>query len=339
MKVRINDNFFVNFNDFSVSTQLDSVASTFAFAMPKTEKDKNKIEICRPLSYYKCDLFNDAGKVFLTGNITNHDFNSKATPELIVVSGYSKGGILEDVTIPYSQYPLESIGLNLKDIASKLCKLYGVGLVIDGSVRQECEIAYEKSVAEPTDTIKDYLCKLAAQRNIIVGHDIHGRIILFRPNIHAKSKEFFNKENTTEMSLSVDGRALHSEIAIIRQASKDNPDLTGADILKNSMVKQYRSTVKTLSSGEETDTDKAVKNLIADELKAIKLSLSFNSWKSLYVGDIIEVQNEEIFIHKRSRFIVQTTNISESPEGRTMTVEAMLPEAFSGDMPKDIFKK
>ena len=57
----------------------------------------------------------------------------------------------------------------------------------------------------------------------------------------------------------------------------------------------------------------------------------------MMIGDIIEVHNHEIFLFKNVRLMVESTTINENSNGRTMSISAVLPETFSGKIPKTIF--
>ena len=338
MKIKINNKFFLYFNSFAVSKKLDSVASCFSFVAKFDPTILEHRILFKPLSYPEIQIYTDSGKLLLTGEITNHDFNSESSPGLVQVSGYSKGGMLEDVTIPLTAYPLENLNSNLKDISNKLLGLYGLNLIVDESVSKEVGLNYEKTVAESTEDIKSYLCKLAGQRNIVMSHDVYGNIIYFRPNTNAKSKHYFTEENTIKMSLSVDGQSMHSDISVIRQPSMKNSGAATNDGIKNGQVKRFRPTVQSMSSGEDTDTSKAVKNALASELAGISLTIEFDRWlEDIECGDIVEVHNHEIYLMKRIRFMVMDIDYNQNEKENTMSLKLVLPEAFSGETPKNIF--
>lgn len=337
MKIKVNGDYYINFNDFSLSSSLDSVASSFSFTSFFDIENADHKKFFRPLSFHKVEFFNDANQLFFTGTIVSHKFNSTENPEMVTLSGYSLPGVLEDCTIPYSSYPLESLGSSLKEIASRVLQPFGIGYKIFTEVARECSLPYTKSVAEPSESVKEYLSKLASQRNIIISHDRHGRLVFFKPNKNAKPIRSYTEENTSNISLDVDGQGLHSKLTILRQPSKDGSNLTPEDTISNPMIKVFRPTVEVLSSGEETDTKSGVENFMADELKNIKVKIELDRWDGMMTGDIIEVHNHEVFLFNTSRFMVMSTTINEGTEGRTMSIDAVLPEAFSGGEPKNIF--
>lgn len=338
MKIKINNKIFFFFNNFAVQMNLDAVASSFAFVARFNPDNKDHQVLFKPLSYPKIEVFTDDDRLLLTGEIINHDFNSQDAPELVKMSGYSKGGVLEDSNIPYSAYPLESNNRSLKDISERLLKIFDLKLKIDSSVTNDANLIYQKSVADPTETVKDYLSKLAAQRNIVMSHDEYGNIIYFKPNIKQSPKISFNTSNTTTMTISVKGQSIHSEITILRQPSSDNNNLTPVDTTKNSLLNRFRPKVKTLSSGTDTDTSKASQNELASELQNIALSITIPRFENLKPGDIIEVQNKEIYLYNKTKFMIQALSFSQNEKETSMTINAVIPEAFTGTAPKEIFK-
>lgn len=338
MKIKIDGSWYDEFNGVSVTQNLNSVATTFSFTGKYDKDNPQHRKIFRPLSFLDCDFHNDAGTKFVTGTIISHSFNSEKNPDLVQISGYSRGGVLEDCTIPIDSYPLESIGRSLKDITDRLVSYFDIKLVVDSSVRSECSLIYDKSCGEPNGSVKDYLAQLAAQRNIVLGHDRHGRITYSRPDVKAKPRVFYTKENTITMSLSIDGQGMHNNITAIRQPSKKNSGSVGlSDSINNPFVSKYRPSVQTLTSGEDGETSKGVKSLLAEELKGIKVNMTFSKWQPLLVGDIVEIQNDEIFLNKKSRWMVESTTINENESGRSMSMTVVLPESFTGETPINVF--
>ena len=337
MKIKINNKTFFFFNNFAVKLNLDSVASTFSFVARFDTEDKDHRLLFKPLSYHKIEIFKDDDTLLLTGVIVSHDFNSEKNPDLVKISGYSKGGILEDVNIPTSAYPLESINRSLKDITRRLLNLFDLKLIIDSSVASVVNLIYEKSVASPTESIKSYLSKLTAQRNIVMSHNTKGDIVYIKLNAVSTPKILFRNDNTIQMGFVVNGQNLHDEISVIRQPSEDNENLSPVDTIKNPLVNDFRPSVKTLSSGTDTDTKKAADNALAAELQNLQLKISLPRWEELSPGDLIEAQNDEIYLFKVTKFILKSVVLNESQKGKTMKLFAVLPEAYTGETPKQIF--
>src|SRR6478609_10034487 len=214
-RITIDQKDVTHFTAGSITLKLDSIASTFEFSSRFSAQDKEHQELFKPLQYKDVELYNSKNKLIFTGTILNHRFKSNSGRELIVISGYSKCGILEDVTIPVSAYPLESTNRSLKDIAERLCGLFGIKVVISDQaksvsesvvngkpkkiaaksdfedIKAKANSVFGRTSASPTETIKDYLAKLAGQKNIILSHTEKGEVLLFQPDLLQKPKYFF----------------------------------------------------------------------------------------------------------------------------------------------------
>ena len=356
MKIRVNNQSFINFDSVTIDSMLDSVASVFSIsAFFDVDNPEHQI-IFKPLSYNKIEIFDDENQLLLTGVILNHDFDAKSTTELIEISGYSLPGVIEDCNVPNSMYPLESLKMNLGEIAKKFIEPFGLQLIIDSSVSKEANLVYAKTVCEPEDSIKDYISKLAAQRNIILSHTKEGHLLMFRPNVKSNSKILFSEQNTTSMTLSINGQGIHSQLTVLRQPKmkkektikqksstngfeviKERPKSQFFDTVKNEMVGSFRPSVKKMTEGEDVSTESAVKNLISDELRNIKFTINLDRWEPLQPGDIIDLESRRLFLNKKVKLMIESISRNQNSTSKTMNINAVLPETFTGELPKNIF--
>ena len=337
MIIKINGKNCTFFTEVSLQLKLDSIASVFSFKTRFNPENDDHKELFKPLQYYKVEIFNDSNKLIFTGTILNHSFQSNENINLLALSGYSLSGILEDVVIPTNQYPLESNNRNLKDIASRLCGFYGIGLVIDDSVKNETSTIFKKTTASATDTIKGYLSKLTSQKNIVLSHNAKGQVVLFKPNDNQKIRYYFNTGNTLSMTANYNGQAMHSHIACVRQPSQDNAGVSTVDSIQNPLIKAFRPTTKILSSGEDTDTRKAADNELASELKAIAITVNLKGlFEDIFPGEIVNIHCHEIYSFAYSRYMVSDVTLNKNEKQDTTTLNLVLPETYTGKVPKDI---
>lgn len=360
MQIKVNGKFYNYFNSVVISTTLDTLASVFAFTAFYDPANPDHVILFRPLTYYKIEFFNDDGGLIMTGTVVHWNFKSSAESNLVQLAGYSLPGVLEDCQVPYSLYPLESDGRSLAQIIARLIKPFALKMIVYEIVSKEANQIIAKTVAKVDETIKDYLCKVANQKNVVLSHDIHGNIILFRPDIKAPAKLSLTAQNTIGMDLDIDGQKLHSTITTLRQpsrgdgendftneddASVTNPDDPGGKVFKissintvaNPLVKAYRPYVDRLTKLSFYDTQRAALNMRAAELKNIRVSFSLNDQPPISVGDIIEVLNPEIFINVTARMVLESTVISQNNERKVMSGTLVLVETFNGDEPQNIF--
>lgn len=363
MKAKVNGLYFVYFNEVIISSTLDTVASTFTFLARYDQDIPEHKQLFRPLSYAKIEFFSDEDKILSTGRIVRWTPKSSAEPNLWQLSGYSLPGVLDDCQIPYNLYPLESNNRSLKQITERLLAPFGIKLIVYDIVVKECNQIITKTVAKPEETIKDYICSVANQKNVVVSHDIYGNLIMFRPDTKAKPKLTLTDQNTISMELDVDGTKIHSHITTLRQPSRgDNPDeafgsininvksfddfdqdrgqtfkVSSVDTVRNPLVQVFRPTVDRLTRLSFYDTNRAALNLRATELKDIRIDFALDYWAPISIGDIIEVVNPELFINNKVKMVLESTTITESSSQKTMTGTLVLLETFTSAEPQNIF--
>lgn len=337
MKVKINDRFYYSFDAVTINYKLDSVASAFSFKARFNPDNQFHKEIFKPLQYQKVEIFDNEDNLKLTGNILNTSLSSGSSRELQTISGYSKSGIIEDVNIPFSAYPLEKNNVSLNDIVRDVLSPFNINYSVSADVLNDMNLNYARTTASPTESIKGFLSKLASQRNIIISHDSQGNLYFFRPNVNSKPKFYLTDQNTLKMNLAVNGQAMHSQIDVIRQPSKNNSGVSTVDSAINSLVNANRPIVKILTSGTDTDTKKAADNIMANELRGISLTVVINNVIDINCGDIVEVLNKEVYIYERTKFMVSGITHSETITGDNMVLQLVLPETFSGGVAQIMF--
>lgn len=337
MRLKINGTYYKYFSGLTINLKLDAIASAFAFNVRFNPENELHRKIFSPLSYSKVEIFNDVDNLIFTGIIVNHSFVSDSKPNLLGLSGYSLPGVLEDVTVPVKSYPLESINRSLKDVAERLLGLFDLKLIIDESATNAANSVYKKSVASPTDSIKAYLTKLTTQKDVILSHNEKGDVVVYKP-ASASPVLFLNKENSLSMKLAVNGQTLHSDISVVRQPSEDNAGVSTADTVTNELIPVFRPITKILSSGEDTDVKNAADNILASELKSIKLNIVLNRVLNIMPGSIVEVQNDECFIFKKQKFVVVDVNVKTDINSDISELSLVLPETFTSATPVNIFE-
>ena len=339
MKIKIENKFFNHFSNLTLKFNLDTFASVFSFDARFDPFNVEHQKIFKPLTYPKIEIFSNDMNLLLTGNIVNNSFISTKTPQLVSFSGYTKSGILEDVTMPDSVYPLEKNDQSLSEISAQLLKPFGIDQLIESNVANEMNLVYEKAVAQPTQSVASFLTQLASQRNIVIGHTNKGDVYYFKAFIGSKPVRSYDSSNLLSSKMAINGRAFHSDITVRRQPSDENVGVSTVDGVKNPNVEQIRSVCKILSSGDDTSTIEAAQNVLAAELRGIQLGLELPKIDtSILCGQIIEFINPELFIYKKQKFVINEIIYKEDGEADTMTINCLTPEAFTGGIPTNIFE-
>ena len=344
IRIKIDNKDYEGFGNVALNLTFDAVASTFSFDAYFDPENPAHRDLLRPLKYREVKIYDDS-TLLLTGYILSHRYSAQSRNSLVPVSGYSKTGILEDVSIPVDLYPLETTNKSLKEIAAKLIEPFGIGLVIDSEVAAEAEKLYDKSTSSGSDTVAGYLSQLASQRNIILTHTASGDLRLARPK---KSKAaiatYIENMPAVTIDLEVNGQGMHSETTVMRQGSVTD-DINGEATKKNVLVGQYRPLTKEQTKGGNGDTESAADNAAAAELQNIALTITSDRWTwydgrrlSVSTPDhYINVNSPSCFLSNTSTWFVKSVTLTESDKQRAATLYCVLPESFNGEEPKNIF--
>ena len=331
------------FNQFRVSLRYDSVASSFGFNFFfNPDNTEHKEMAC--IGHYHIATLEHNNELLLTGYILSTGFDNSAVKKMATFGGYSLPGPLEDCQIPPSLYPLQSDGLSLKEIAERLVKPFGLKIIVDSAVSARMESTYEKTTAGVGQTIKDYLTELATQKNIILSHTSKGELLFTEAKTSRKPILHYGGDGLPcpEMKLDFNGQAMHSEITVIKQADKDGGN-AGQITVKNPYVPYvYRPKVVAQSSGDDIDTEQAAKNLLAAELKNLKLTITTDRWeidgKIVKPNNLISVINPEVYLYKKTEWFIEQVDLVGDNTKTTATLTCVPPEVYNGKTPSYTFK-
>jgi prophage tail gpP-like protein len=358
LTLKIGNYFFNKFNKFELGLNFNSVASVFSFDGFFDINNPDHKKLFKPLTYPSCEVLFDNKKI-ITGTILNYSSAIAGESSLTGISGYSKTGVLEDCEVSLDSYPLESNNLTLKEIAEKYCKPFGITVkVIDdheimtsGEAFLEGFFGVEKKYtsvsAEPNETVKNYLAKLAKERGIILTHDADGNLVFIRKGTQQKSIATYTENKpSTKISLSINGQNIHSRISAQGQVSIGT-DVSGMDTIKNLLLPTsvYRPTVKEQETGDNDDTISHAKLIRASELRNIQLTIETPEWywfdgKQNHIilpNNIIDVISPSNYLSKKSQWFVESVDLSGDETKSIAIIKAVLPEVYTFEEPQYIF--
>lgn len=341
MELKINNKTIRYFNGFEVSLRFDAIASGFSFDLYFNPDNPEHKAILKPGQYLPCEVTH-LGQTLITGTLLSPGFESAEVDKLVRVSGYSTPGVLEDCQIPLSAYPLQSDGVTLRQIATKMLRPFGLSFVVDSAVASDMDKVFSSSTAGDRQSVRAYLAELAVQRNIVLTHDERGRVVFTRANTNQTPVLNLSGEMkpSTARTLSVNGQAMHSEITVQRQASATGGN-AGQSTVTNPYVASFRPKVINQTSGNDTDTDKAAKAALSTELKNISLTVEIDRWdvdgEILRPGSVITVTDPKLYLYSRTRWFVDEVTYKGDNVTTTATLKCVLPEVYNGKAPTNIF--
>ena len=118
IEIKVNGNTITQYSRASVSLTYDSVGSSFNFESLYNKDNEFHRQIFRPLEYSEVTIDYNGNRI-LTGTQINTAFQSNSSKSTVKLQGYSKSGIVEDISIPLEVFPLQYTDLSLNDVAKK----------------------------------------------------------------------------------------------------------------------------------------------------------------------------------------------------------------------------
>jgi prophage tail gpP-like protein len=325
--------------DFDVATvelRYDTIASTFSFEYRRDDKIENLRALNKISKYAECTVTYN-GERMITGTILNNGLADSLVKTMSSISGYSTTGVLEDCQIPVSLYPLQTDGLSLIQIAQRLTKPFNIRVSVDPQANAAASRVIESTTAEIGDTIKGYLSKLASQRNLVLSHDSSGNLLITKFSAVNNNKfSFTGGPPATNYTLRFNGKGMHSEITVVKQADSDGGN-AGQSTVKNPYVPIFRPAVYTQSSGNDNDTATAARSALQDELRAVTLDINVNSWvnwdgRLWRPGQLITVRNAEIGLPNLELFFIEGVVFTDDSEnGKTAVLNCVLPQVYDSE--------
>lgn len=341
---RIRDRKVEFFNNFTLNLKYDSIGSSFAFSYFFDPDNQEHVELSVPGHFHTAKIdFN--GQRLLTGTILSNSTVDDTKKSLINLSGYSLPGIFEDCSIPPDLYPLQSDGLTLREIATKITNRFGIGLVVSSSVASEMDKVIGTTDIKETQKVKQYLSQLTSQRNIILTHDENGNLVFTRANTTGKPILNFDRDKSgipfLKMTTKYNGQGMHSDITAMKQADKDGGN-AGESTVKNPYVPfVFRPLVVTQSSGDDNDTEKVAKMAVSAELKNFTLTIEMDRWevngKVIMPNNTIIVKNPKAQIYTATKFFIESVKLSGDQKTEKATLNCVLPEVFNNQTASYIY--
>lgn len=347
------------FTDVSIDLKYDSFAGTFQLSYLFDPEIVDIKEFSCVSHYHICTLI-DEGVTILTGFILSIDFEDSPMPTLARISGYSLPGVLEDCDIPPSipekftrklvnkplPYSLQFYQLSLREIVENLIAPFGLKSVIRSSVAADMEVKYEETEAKETQSIKSFLTELASQKNIIITTNQFGNLVFQRPSAIQKPVFDFVRGaiGVRKWKLSFNGQPLHSQITVMKQSNIDESAQAEQFTIYNPLVTTvFRPKVHkiTQKSRVDKDVEQSARNLRAKELRALSLTLELDRWSMndhvFLPGDVITAINPKVYLYKKTNWFIESVLMNENPEMKTSIIKCCLPEAITGEDPKNPF--
>jgi prophage tail gpP-like protein len=354
MELTIYDRFKVRtvkfFNEFELSLNYDSFGSTFSFKYYFDPTNPDHKELSCVSHDHECVVTHNK-QILITGFAMTQEYELEPTKKLAVISGYSKPGLFTECQIPPDLYPLQSDGVSIATIAKKITdrwKKWKIGVVVDTEVSDLANKPFKSVTASETENIDSFLLNLAQQKSLVISHDEKGNLLITKAK--TKQKPFMEFDSRvpnmiplTGSKMTYNGSAMHSHITVLKQASSDGGN-AGEYTLRNPYCPiVYRPKVVSQTSGDDIDSKEAAIRELGKELdEGLKFTIKTDRWLDskgniIRPNSIISIFAPEMYIYTKATLFVRSIDFSGNNEQTIATLNCVIPEAFSREIPTSIF--
>ena len=353
MQLKVSGRTIDKYNNVSVSLKYDAVGSTFAFKLYFDPGNANDKRAYQPGGFNLVEVIHN-NELLITGVLLSQGFESSSTKQLTTIAGYSKTGVLEDCTARIGE-TLQQDGKSLIQIATQLIQPYGIALFVSDNVRSVCDEVFSTATMNQYETIKSFLSKLAAQKNVVISHTADGSLLFTQADSNKKPIYNFTSGTWITMSLAFDGQQMHDKINVTGQANVLSPNSAADSVQLNPYLSSTRGPNTTgayfplfrpivweqTASADVSTSPLTARKKLGNELKAIRLKIDINGWtlggKIPRPGDIVTVTNPDIFLYQKTKWFIEQIDFRGDEKSDTATLSLVLPECFNNDPVVNIF--
>jgi prophage tail gpP-like protein len=320
-----------------IGFNFDTLADTFTISTPWISDDLDFRELFKPYSYKSCTLYAGGVKV-LTGTIVNIRTKTDAKSRTLTIDGYSKPGILNDVTVSSSSWPVAIRRLNLQQIAQNLSRPYGLNIIFEGS--PGAAFSGKDTVdIDPAQKIGNFLSGLARQRGFVMSSDKEGNLLFQKTTTEAATATILEGEYPYITSdVFYNGQNRHSSITAIKsnmgrgRGQKAVVNDPGLDGINRPLVWRAGDT----NSGNLRNA--AIAQMGRQIAESNIINVSVIGWHriqdSLLWKDNTRViyRAEGDMIYEETEFLIRNVRLKKNQNSATSDLTLIFPEAYNGQI-------
>jgi prophage tail gpP-like protein len=328
---------FTGFTGYEINLAYDSF-DTFSFSAPYDIAQKDLKAAILPFAFKDCEVYY-LGELLFKGTLLTPDPELQSEATEITLQGYPLCAILNDCTVPPTKYPADYVNVTIQDIANPIAEVYGIKIMYpDGPGEPFPDVAYE-----PTETVLNFLLKLAQQRKLLFSNDENGRLVFFKAK---KETAFisFKEGNLPLLSITpqFNAQEFYSHITghTKTDSEKDSLPFTWENsYLINKGITRHK-TIMVDDAITSSDLETAVKahagRMYAD---CVSYSLTCDTHtnekgKVFKKGMTVCIQAPGAMITRQTNFIARNIKLLRTTEGKTAELSLVLPGSFTDDLPE-----
>lgn len=332
--ILINGQIFKYWTNATITRSFDSIADSFSLSVPWFPDKEEYREAFKRFAYTPVVLY-IGGEKILTGNIITIRTTTGPDARVLTIEGYSSPGVIADVNVSSSSWPVSIDGLNLKKIAEKITKPFSLKVIFEDDPGGPFT-GNEKQVIEPDEKIGDYLIKLARQKGFVIASNPDGNLLFRKTTTESASVSILEGEPPyLGSSVIFNGQNRFSDLTAIGTEMKrgagqiavvSDPELKANGINRPFVFKA----TDTNAGGLKGAATAKLGRQIADSIKVDINVKGFHDPDGFLWADdtIIVYQSDGDMIYEPTEFLIRNVKFNKSPGGATTDLSLVLPAAY-----------
>lgn len=317
---------------------VDGVA-IIEFEAPFDPTDAAQREAFRPGGFKPMSVTVD-NRVVFTGTMINSPSDTNSGSTTVLVSGYSKPGVLDDCMTPVEDLPSEFKGQNLHEIAEAVIAPFGLEMESEVDPGPQFELVTRKV----TQKVWPFLTELAQQRNQVISDTADGKV-LFRQSAIATTPVVILSEADGSPLLKVTPQynlqEYFSEITgyvPVKARAKKSVAYTVKNKFLPDVLRPYSFEVQDVKEGDVLPCVIAKGSRMFANAVAYRVDL--DTWRTP-TGEFLWSPNMTVRLHAPNNmiyqpydFIVRTVELNLDSDEETASLGLVMPGAFEGEPPE-----
>jgi len=295
-------------------------------------------EIFRPLAFKQISIYVGGSRIF-RGRMVKIDPVITPDSKILNVSCYSLPGVLQDCTLPPSVYPLQFLEEpNLKQIADRVCKPFGISVVQAVDVGS----AFEEVTCGVSSKVFSFLSGLAKERGVLLSDTDDGELLLQTGALDGNPVAILKQGESPLISIAQDFKpqSMFTHITAVGNYYAGDGDGTSSVINHGTLfTNSFRPMTYTLSDTRQGQVQTAA---IAEYGRMLANVINYNvevtGWRDpdgdlWSPNSIIQIEAPDAMIYKPYNFMIKSVSFSKTSDKDVTSMVLTLPGLLAGVIP------
>ncbi len=342
--IKINGDTFKDWHSFTYVQEMNTYR-TFSFDAPwdPVAKDRARAnrmrEIFAPMNYLEIEVQVGSDRLGKFIKI-NNDPDIETNLSSINVDAYSRVGVIADCDPHPSSYPLQFEGANIKQIAERLLKPFGISVQMD----MDPGAVFTSVRVEPDKKIWEIIDDLAKQRNFILSDNANGDLVIYRAlddPLLPPVAWLIEGENLGRIIPSIDPQQMFSEVTALGSGKiggkgsfyTEKVQFLPPGVMRPTSFKADASEAGDLKQAAKAKVGQMIAECVSYELEQPDLRPIPGSrlWE---VNRKISITSPSAMVYNPYTFAIRRVEMTGTESKQGTKLGLVLPQAFSGESPQ-----